>query len=287
MVVSFRTNTTKLPAIPWTFELGMKMKGVVDDMTCIIENLKELLEIKDKEMSELEANVKRISCDLEKEFRKNNALIDDVAVLYQDVENKDSQISNLLELLHKNERNVRLSYRHRFVNPFIACECCCMEVSRENVCKCKKNHVICFACINNACKVYREGFSAPKSTMNCLSMHLCDSSIDFVDICKVSEGRKLLFDSYIYENREQIQNYVRKFSMEEIEKNILFLRSDFSFRALQCPKCGYGPLIHEFCNDLELHHNEEHENGTIKNSCPNCKHFVTDTKFLENWNGYS
>ena len=82
--------------------------------------------------------------------------------------------------------------------------------------------------------------------------------------------------------------YMKKFSKDEIEKNIAFLRSDGSFRAFQCPECNYGPILHANCDDLETHHDQQVDRTTrISNKCPQCGFFSSSIRDFALWNGHS
>ena len=57
--------------------------------------------------------------------------------------------------------------------------------------------------------------------------------------------------------------------------------------AVQCPRCGAGPVIPERCSDLQAHHGEAAANGgQINNSCPGCRFFSRDRADWHPWDGH-
>eukprot|EP00490_Sorites_sp_Unknown_P025547 CAMPEP_0114688316 /NCGR_PEP_ID=MMETSP0191-20121206/63346_1 /TAXON_ID=126664 /ORGANISM="Sorites sp." /LENGTH=1102 /DNA_ID=CAMNT_0001975657 /DNA_START=40 /DNA_END=3348 /DNA_ORIENTATION=+ len=63
------------------------------------------------------------------------------------------------------------------------------------------------------------------------------------------------------------------------------LRRQFLGRAYQCASCGYGPIDHFACGDLEAHHGEQMGTGEINNSCPRCQWFSPDIHDWQPWDG--
>lgn len=63
------------------------------------------------------------------------------------------------------------------------------------------------------------------------------------------------------------------------------LRRQFLGRAYQCAGCGYGPIDHFACGDLEAHHGEQIGSSEINNSCPRCKWFSPDIEDWQKWDG--
>ena len=64
------------------------------------------------------------------------------------------------------------------------------------------------------------------------------------------------------------------------------LRRRFRGRAHQCAACGFGPIDHAGCGDLEAHHGEEHAPGVaVSNACPRCGWFAEDIGEWPAWDG--
>lgn len=55
--------------------------------------------------------------------------------------------------------------------------------------------------------------------------------------------------------------------------------------AWQCGKCGYGPIEHFACADLQIHHREVRGRTRINNACPECGWFTPDISSWPRWNG--
>lgn len=63
------------------------------------------------------------------------------------------------------------------------------------------------------------------------------------------------------------------------------LRRQYLGRAFQCSECGFGPIDHFACSDLEAHHGEDVGGGVISNACPRCKWFSPDLADWPKWDG--
>jgi ribosomal protein L37E len=64
-----------------------------------------------------------------------------------------------------------------------------------------------------------------------------------------------------------------------------FMRRQYP-NAVQCPRCGAGPVIPENCYNLQTHHGENAEGGgQISNACPACGFFGRERRDWVAWNG--
>ncbi|ETV81027.1 TKL protein kinase [Aphanomyces astaci] len=64
-----------------------------------------------------------------------------------------------------------------------------------------------------------------------------------------------------------------------------FMRRQFP-NAVQCPRCGAGPVIPENCYNLKTHHGESTSGGgRISNACPSCQFFTPERSVWANWDG--
>jgi serine/threonine protein kinase len=64
-----------------------------------------------------------------------------------------------------------------------------------------------------------------------------------------------------------------------------FMRRQYP-NAVQCPRCGAGPVIPENCYDLQAHHGERARGGgQINNACPACEFFSRERGDWVRWNG--
>eukprot|EP00438_Fugacium_kawagutii_P036135 Skav217546 [mRNA] locus=scaffold4393:35651:36823:- [translate_table: standard] len=86
-----------------------------------------------------------------------------------------------------------------------------------------------------------------------------------------------------YEKQERFQQARLN---EEATKD--FLRRSAP-NALQCPKCGVGPVLPEGCADLQAHNGERRAQGTrvafISNACRKCNFFSRQRSDWHPWNG--
>jgi len=63
------------------------------------------------------------------------------------------------------------------------------------------------------------------------------------------------------------------------------LRRQYLGRAFQCGQCGFGPIDHFACGDLEAHHGEDVGGAVINNACPHCAWFSEDISDWPKWDG--
>merc|ERR1719502_823015 len=64
------------------------------------------------------------------------------------------------------------------------------------------------------------------------------------------------------------------------------LRRQYLGRAFQCAACGFGPIDHFACSDLQAHHGEEVDGGgVVSNACPRCDWFSEDLADWPKWDG--
>ena len=55
--------------------------------------------------------------------------------------------------------------------------------------------------------------------------------------------------------------------------------------AVQCAGCGYGPIDHMACQDLDAHHGEWQGSTQISNQCPRCGWWQHDIRQWPRWAG--
>mmetsp|Transcript_43851 Transcript_43851/g.121307 ORF Transcript_43851/g.121307 Transcript_43851/m.121307 type:complete len:1460 (-) Transcript_43851:350-4729(-) len=63
------------------------------------------------------------------------------------------------------------------------------------------------------------------------------------------------------------------------------LRRQHLGRAYQCAACGFGPVEHFACGDLESHHGEDVGSAQVNNACPRCQWFSRSIGDWEPWDG--
>ena len=106
---------------------------------------------------------------------------------------------------------------------------------------------------------------------------------------KISISNNNLEKKLLSKHQKDISDLEKIVSSEEIEKKnrqILQqqLKKEFP-SALQCRRCGFGPIDFHGCWDLRTHHNQTSGVGTTNNSCPRCGWFTREKNDLQEWNG--
>jgi hypothetical protein len=74
-------------------------------------------------------------------------------------------------------------------------------------------------------------------------------------------------------------------TQQDAEATAEFMRRQYP-NAVQCPRCGAGPVIPENCYNLQTHHGENARGGgQISNACPACRFFSRERGDWVTWNG--
>lgn len=82
------------------------------------------------------------------------------------------------------------------------------------------------------------------------------------------------------------QELARKEYLRKQERvNTMCLVASLRSHAKQCAKCGYGPVMKEYCDILTSHHGEERNGVRINNSCPACGWLAQFWSDWKPWNG--
>jgi len=85
--------------------------------------------------------------------------------------------------------------------------------------------------------------------------------------------------------RDQAQQDGGRGRQSEETATAQYLRDHYR-NAVQCPRCGAGPVIPEQCADLQAHHGEElSRGGRISNACPSCGFFSRNRGDWTSWDG--
>ena len=82
----------------------------------------------------------------------------------------------------------------------------------------------------------------------------------------VESDRKRLkqLDSTVESSTERLR---KRIELEALAQTLKMQMPD----ARQCAQCGFGPMLHRACDDLQAHHGDHvSETATINNSCPDC-----------------
>ena len=88
-----------------------------------------------------------------------------------------------------------------------------------------------------------------------------------------------------YRRTQQQEESARRIHQNEAAASARYLQRHFP-NAVQCPRCGAGPVIPERCWDLGAHHGEMASGGgQISNACPACKFFSRERRDWAPWDG--
>lgn len=284
-----RNKPRSLPPLPWTFtlssQLGQVMKRVdilaaevdlmlieykhrQDSFKTLIHTQQRMIDMNRKDLDEL----RRENEQLKTSIQEKNSVI---AELYQVVDDKDFRISECVKRINQEK-----------VSGKETCECCCDEYDEDMFVYCTNGHALCKMCVNKQCDELNKSLSYSKDHMECCSIHLCNGVITAENIFKTTEGKKMIYDSYFQSIIPMLDTYMSEFNEVERASNLAFLKTDGTFRALQCPKCNYGPLLYDYCEDMIAHHGQTIDDGTwINNSCPNCQQLTENASLFPRWTG--
>lgn len=272
-------HARKLPPIPWTVAIGYQIQQISGVLDTIIQSVHDLASqrnlVEHQHRLETEYYVRDI-LKLEAVIMQNSQRI---AHLYQNIEERELQIIRCMNMMKDMSPESQMHENY--------CECCCSVCDADDVVKCSlHHHNVCKRCINHACGIHNASNDIPVCEIPCCSMNECEGVHDAYVLGQCSEGRKLLQEHYFHNTvKDNLLNYVNKFSHFEIEKNLHFLRSDGTFTAFQCSVCGFGPITIADCDDLLAHHGQREGKDKIDNSCPNCKTLHKYSEYLNKWDG--
>ena len=276
-----RTNRNSLP-LPWTIIVSLQLENVRLQIEKIINDL-EYYKHENRQLIEKEQFYKEEIIELKRNVMLNlirgQQMSDIIAELYDMIEIKNLRIKQCLDTL-----NLNLHRKAKFT-----CECCCSQKEDHEIVECSNGHVVCKTCINSQCLNLNNSLNhVPDNKIQCCSMHECDGYYHAFEIGQTVEGQKMLNEYYVTKFKTILYDYFTKFTLHEIEKNLHFLNSSGSFKALQCPVCKYGPILHANCDDLLSHHNQHlHSDVYVNNKCPNCGHLSVNVSQMDRWNGFS
>ena len=261
-----------------------KMLGnVIEDLDTCISEVYRACDFFSSQFQHLKKTIDFLKEKNEKDDRLLNQNSETIAQLYHELDDKEFRLSQFLQ--QANEADGESSVE---VSKNTMCECCCEVIDDDNYAKCSRNHYICNECLSYSCKIQIKSLNIPKNHIDCCSMHECDGVIDVCYLSKVKDGREFLQEIAFHQSKDMFLKCLEKYSVDELKKNLTFMRSDGTFRALMCPSCNYGPVLHADCDDLLTHHNQLYTNSTtlrINNACPQCNHLTEYASEYKIWNG--
>jgi hypothetical protein len=216
--------------------------------------------------------------------RSNHKTSDRCASLFQEVTDLQQYIVSIEQNL--NTSSSRSTVVENVVEKKASAHCviCFNEIESEDAVVCDENHTHCLTCIDKYCGEKLQSFS-DDLILTCQCQIQCDKQLSFQDIIRCQNGRRL-YDEHVF-----CQNIKPSlFKMLEITKDLehfkiqlTYVRTDMTFKAYSCSKCGFGPIEHIFCDDLM----EFHKKGETNNACPKCSHFVSEVTAMTQWDGTS
>lgn len=274
--ISHSKMMRNLPPLSWHYVLKKQLEQMHEALQNLKSDVIDNQKKHDNEIYEYEKDIYNLLQDNIYLHRKLNQLSSLNSYLHSEIESLKFQLSNCITMMNIRDEDEN-----------VICECCFAEVNKYDIIKCTLNHLLCKKCIDKTCEEKVNGLEEPTNKINCFCIHDCNGEISELDICRTTNGKKLSHEYMMKQFKEKLLQYINTYSKEEISKNIYFLKSDGSFRALQCPNCAYGPIMHSDCEDLETHHNQSVDRiHKISNKCPNCDYFSTTIHNFVNWNGH-
>jgi hypothetical protein len=197
---------------------------------------------------------------------------DRLGTLHQRLADNEATVMNALSLIYR-DRPLRDS-----THPPTSCTCAvCLETKTAWVsCSCD-THKVCLECISSLCFNHKDVFGMPC----CPSIDGCSGVFNDDAISQTEGGRHIIAER---QHRKTLDNVIRIFNDSTPQVTglkFVYLKSDGTYSALQCSKCGFGPIEHSHCDDLR----EFHKKRGILNQCPQCHHFEDCAKKLTPWSG--
>jgi hypothetical protein len=271
-----RKRVHDLPPIPWTLMIKSQLDRIQTDIYHTANDIQALLFHLNCIIKEQHDKILEMSEYSNLQHRKSQMLEIINLQLYNDIEDKNMKLSHCLNSLHFSSTDEEDTM----------CECCCVHYNKKSMLQCSLGHFICKNCVDHQCKLKLESLDEICENIPCLSLHDCTGSITSFEVGRTKHGRDMLNEYAFSKYKYMLQQYMTSFTKEDRDRNFCFLQSDGTFRALQCPQCDYGPILHQFCDDLEIHHNQRvGEKSNVSNVCPNCNYFSSSVSSFVRWNG--
>ena len=155
------------------------------------------------------------------------------------------------------------------------CECC-FDMVDASFKECTSRHRVCSLCLNAWCKVLVEKKNKVPNRVECCAQGGCDGHVEWFHVSCTEYGMKLLQEKHVREFLPHIAVVISKDGKDALLLKLPFMKSNGKSYATMCPHCGYGPLLHERCDDLKVHHGE----SLIDNICPSCGTLTDDASQL-------
>ena len=232
----------RLPPIPWYFELSTKLKKINEQMILVQDEVVEI--------------IKHMMLNISSKWHTILAMQDFIERLERDLWINRRLVEHL-----KTENYIL----HKHISGNKRCECC-FNIVDASFKECTSGHRMCSSCLNSWCKVLVEKKNKVPQQVECCAQGGCDGYIEWSDVSSTEHGMELLKERHVQEFIPLIADILSKNDKDALLLKLPFMKSDGKSYAAMCPNCGYGPLLHDRCDDLVTHHGE----NLIDNSCPNC-----------------
>ena len=186
--------------------------------------------------------------------------------------------------------------------------CCCFEdaVRRADGATCTEGHFMCTEClqqwvrdsVGKSLSERREHEGRVRCTAD-VRDNACGAPFSGSDLGKVLPAK--LFHTYLEKREDVLRAQLREeFEVEAEKRRKATLKEEKKMNeeltrrellqeypnAVQCPRCGAGPVVPENCYNLETHHGQELQGGgRVSNACPACGFFDRDRGNWARWDG--
>ena len=292
-----------LPPISWHSRLQNECRTIERDIhalkcqiVTLLKDLHDVYESRDCIMRvalrlEREVDQSRNECE---QLRRDNwrMQLDDanknieIVQLMQDVEMKRAKLDDMVEVIN------RFHTRPQEVRVQLRCECCYNEIDDDDECgpiSCTRGHSFCQTCMETRCAMELNSLNPPKECLDCLAD--CTGQIAWNELTKCTGGIQYIGEVHGQRMLRRIVDMLSPIRpANDVLCKISLMRTDGSFRALQCPRCGWGPILHAHCSDLTTHHDEttvssDGTEGHVSNACPRCHFLCAHVHEMASWNG--
>lgn len=192
--------------------------------------------------------------------RTERQLHNRMATLHQKLSNFESSEMRLLRNVQElQEKNEEFSKKGTENNANVVCTICFDNVDKSECVSCNAccTHYHCLSCLDRLCDSMRKDVSnSPRDfQFICQSAGTeCSGTLKVCAIAKSENGIKLLNE---WQHKRSIQTALATLeeqSLDDAKLHLSYIREDGTFSAFACPKCGFGPIEHRFCSDLQEFH---------------------------------
>lgn len=221
---------------------------------------------------------------------------DDVAAqLFQRIENLEGMLERAAARPAVAHPATATSLSSSVAPPLLhECACCFDQTARGVACSAADHgHIFCLRCVDAACEqLVAHAVAAPTAArVPCFSYGgTCSGTIPFHECMRVPHGRRVVREAHLDEARDHVLHAARDADARTLQR-LALLRADGAYAAVQCAACGYGPMLHAHCADLDEHHGQvastRESGGHVRysNACPRCGARAASVTDLPPWDG--